>query len=64
MGSLVIPRLADIIGRKKPYCFGLLTFGVLVLIFPFCTNLKLLYVLTFIGGITEAGRYYVGFVYL
>ncbi|CDW80647.1 organic cation [Stylonychia lemnae] len=64
IGSIIIPRLADIYGRKKPYMFGLILYALTSLIYPFSTSLYLNYFLIFLGGISEAGRYYVGFVYL
>eukprot|EP00347_Sterkiella_histriomuscorum_P011808 403371019 len=64
LGCFFIPRLADIYGRKKPYIFGLILYSITAIIYPFSTSLNLNYLLIFLGGISESGRYYVGFVYL
>ncbi|CDW72064.1 organic cation [Stylonychia lemnae] len=64
IGSLIIPRLADVYGRKRPYLFGLCLYACTAFIYPFSTSLYLNYFLIFLGGISESGRYYVGFVYL
>lgn len=64
IGSFILPRLADVIGRKRIYFFGLGLYFSTSLIYPWSTELKLNYVLIFLGGISEAGRYYVGFVFM
>ena len=63
LGSFVIPRLADIYGRKRLYYFGLSLYSCTSVIYPFSSSLYLNYALIFLGGISESGRYYVGFVY-
>jgi MFS family permease len=63
-GSFILPRVADIIGRKPVYYFGLALYALTSLVYPFSTSLYLNYFLILLGGISEAGRYYVGFVYM
>jgi MFS family permease len=63
-GSFILPRLADIYGRKPIYYFGLILYGCTSLIYPFSHTIYINYVLILLGGISEAGRYYVGFVYM
>ena len=63
-GSFFIPRLADVYGRKPLYYFGLGLYAITSIFYPFSNSLKLNYALILLGGISEAGRYYVGFVLL
>lgn len=62
-GSFVLPRLADIIGRKKIFITGLCFFFCVVTASLFCKDLALMYGILFCGGISETGRYYVAYVY-
>jgi MFS family permease len=64
LGSLFLPRLADIYGRRPIYLFGLCLYACTAITYPFSKSLKLNFVLIFLGGISESARYYVGFVYL
>jgi putative MFS transporter len=64
IGSLVLPRLADIFGRRPIYMFGLALYALTALCYPFSMSLTFNYCLIFLGGISESARYYVGFVYL
>jgi len=64
IGSFVLPRLADLYGRRPVYLFGLCLYACTALTYPFSRSLNLNYVLIFLGGISESARYYVGFVYL
>ncbi len=63
VGSFVLPRQADIIGRKPIYLFGMCLFITVVMASLFCTNLYFAYFLLFLGGISETGRFYVAYVY-
>ncbi len=63
-GSFILPRAADIIGRKPMFVTGLVIFICVVTASLFCRNLYLAYFLLFMGGISETGRYYVAYVYL
>jgi MFS family permease len=63
IGSFILPRLADILGRKPIVLFGLFIYLVDVVGFIFCKNLYLAYGLLFLGGIAETGGYYVAYVY-
>jgi len=63
-GSLVIPRLADLKGRKPLFMtgIGIYTFAIVCIVLT--NSLDFIYFLLFLGGISEAGRYYVGYVYM
>ena len=63
-GSFVLPRSADVVGRKPIFILGLCIFLAVVVASLFCHKLWLCYVLLFLGGISETGRYYVAYVYL
>lgn len=60
----MLPRAADIVGRKPMFLLGLTIYMCVVVSLLFCTNIKLAYFLLFMGGISETGRYYVAYVYL
>lgn len=62
-GSFILPRLADIVGRRTIYIVGLLLFISVVGASLFCKDLIFAYGLLFFGGISETGRYYVAYVY-
>ena len=62
-GSFVLPRAADIYGRKPLFLIGLALYIGVVISLYFCSNLFLLYVLLYLGGVSETGRYYVAYVY-
>lgn len=64
VGSFILPRAADIVGRKPMFLTGLVIFVAVVVASLFTTNLKFMYFLLFMGGISETGRYYVAYVYL
>ena len=64
LGSFVLPRCADIYGRKLLFLVGLSIYIVVVISLFFCRNLYSLYFLMFLGGISETGRYYVAYVYV
>jgi MFS family permease len=63
IGSFILPRLADIKGRKPMFLLGLAIYVFVVLASLFNTSLYLAYVILFFGGISETGRYYVAYVY-
>lgn len=64
IGSFILPRAADIYGRKPLFLIGLSIYIVDVIALYFCNSLYLLYFLLFAGGISETGRYYVAYVYV
>lgn len=64
VGSFILPRLADIVGRKPMFLTGLAIFMAVVVASLFCKNINFLYFLLFMGGISETGRYYVAYVYV
>lgn len=63
VGSFILPRCADIFGRKPMFLFGLSIYILDCVALYFVNNLYLLYFLMFMGGISETGRYYVAYVY-
>ena len=62
-GSFVLPRAADIYGRKLLFLIGLALYIAVVIALIFVNSLNMLYFLMFLGGISETGRYYVAYVY-
>ena len=62
-GSFILPRAADIYGRKPLFLIGLALYIVDVIFLYFAGSLWQLYLLMFLGGISETGRYYVAYVY-
>jgi len=62
-GSFVLPRAADVYGRRPLFLIGLTIYICVVIGLYFNTQLPLLYVLLYFGGISETGRYYVAYVY-
>lgn len=62
-GSFVLPRQADIVGRKPMFQIGLLLYIICVTGLIFATNKWVMYALLVLGGISETGRYYVAYVY-
>ena len=64
IGSFILPRAADIVGRRPMFLLGLAIFMSVVVASLFCKNIYLAYFLLFMGGISETGRYYVAYVYL
>ena len=64
VGSFILPRLADIVGRKPIFIAGLVIYLGVVVGLLVCKNIGFAYFLLFMGGVAETGRYYVAFVYL
>ena len=63
VGSFVLPRLADIVGRKPMFILGLVLYIITVLGLYFGTTKPVLYSMLVLGGISETGRYYVAYIY-
>ena len=63
VGSFILPRLADIYGRKLLFITGLVLYIATVVGLIMATQLNILYALLVLGGISETGRYYVAYVY-
>lgn len=63
VGSFILPRMADIYGRKPLFLLGLALYICVVIALFFANSLGMLYALMFLGGISETGRYYVAYVY-
>jgi len=64
VGSFILPRAADIVGRKPMFLLGICIYICVVIGTLFCHKLSVCYFLMFMGGISETGRYYVAYVYL
>ena len=64
LGSFILPRAADVYGRKPLFLIGLALYIGVAIALIFVENLYTLYVLMFLGGISETGRYYVAYVYI
>ena len=62
-GSFVLPRAADIYGRKPLFLIGLTLYICVVIALFFANSIAYLYVMMLLGGISETGRYYVAYVY-
>jgi MFS family permease len=63
MGSFVLPRLSDIVGRKKIFLVGLALYFMVLVAVLFATNFYWMCLLIWLGGVAETGRYYVAYVY-
>jgi MFS family permease len=64
IGSILIPRAADVVGRKPMFVLGLVIYIFVIVGLIFASNYYTLMVLLAISGIGEAGRYYVAYVYV
>jgi MFS family permease len=63
VGSFILPRLADIYGRKAMFILGLVLHLVTVAGLLSSKNVSVLCGLLMLGGVSETGRYYVAYVY-
>lgn len=63
IGSFILPRAADVVGRKPVFIVGLILYIGTVLGLIYSKTLSILYLLMVLGGISETGRYYVAYVY-
>ena len=63
LGSFVLPRIADILGRKPMFMLGLVLYIITVIGLMASTSKALLYAFLVLGGISETGRYYCAYVY-
>lgn len=63
VGSIFLPRLADVYGRKPIFIVGLILYAITVVGALVSTNRYVLLGLMVLGGISESGRYYVGYIY-
>lgn len=63
LGSFILPRLADVVGRKPMFLLGLVLYIVSVVGLLVSTSKVMLYALVVLGGVSETGRYYVAYVY-
>lgn len=64
IGSFILPRLADVYGRKPMFLIGLIIYIGVCISTLFCTNVYLMMFILVMGGISETGRYYVAYVYV
>ena len=63
-GSLFMPRLGDLYGRKWPFYLSLLVASATYISVVLTTNIKVQIFNFFIMGVTQAGRYSMAHVYL
>jgi len=63
VGSFFLPRLSDVYGRKPIHLLGLMIFVAVVFSSFFMKSIGMSYFLLFMGGISEAGRYYVAYIW-
>lgn len=63
VGSFILPRIADIKGRKPMFLTGMAIYIGVVIATLFCTNVYFMMIILAMGGISETGRYYVAYVY-
>ena len=63
VGSFILPRVADIIGRKPMYLLGIVLFIISVIGLMLSTSISLLYAFLILAGVAETGKYYVAYVY-
>jgi MFS family permease len=64
IGSFILPRAADIVGRKPMFILGLIIYIFALIGLKFANNYNELLGLLVLSGIGEAGRYYVAYVYV
>jgi MFS family permease len=64
MASLVIPRLADIHGRRWPVRLSIVSASILYFLVLLSKDIRLTIVLQFFIGVCCAGRYSTAYVYL
>jgi MFS family permease len=64
ISAMTLPRLADIIGRKKVFTFGLWLHTIVLTIILMSDSLKLTFVMLLLEGIASGAKAYVGYVYL
>jgi MFS family permease len=64
LGSLILPRLSDMVGRKNVMFFGITLHLIPSAVILFTKNLNLALSMVFIMGFAMAGRNFVGYVYL
>jgi len=63
VGSFILPRMADVYGRRPLFMVGLVIYISVVFGLLLSTTKHMMYILLFFGGISETGRYYVAYVY-
>lgn len=62
-GSFVLPRQADVVGRKPMFILGLVLYIITLVGLLVSSQQYMLYLLMVLGGVSETGRYYVAYVY-
>jgi len=63
LGSFILPRGADIVGRKPMFILGLVIYIGVTVGLMFASTLFQLMALLLMSGVGECGRYYVAYVY-
>lgn len=64
ISALTLPRLADIIGRKKVFIFGLWLHTVALIVLMFSPSLAFTFGVLMFIGIASGAKAYVGYVYM
>ena len=64
IGLTFVPKISDIIGRRKPLMMTMLLSGLAQTGFICCTSIDLAFFFMLLLGITFAGKYVVGLSYM
>lgn len=64
LGSFILPRAADVVGRKPMFMLGLVIYICVVIGLMVASTLFQLMALLVLSGVGECGRYYVAYVYV
>lgn len=63
VGSFILPRVADIVGRKPIFMLGTVLYIITVIGLMVSSSKISMYLFLVLGGVSETGRYYVAYVY-
>jgi MFS family permease len=64
VGSMILPRIGDLYGRKMPFIISVLAACILYILVFFATTLSQMTWIFFFTGITQAGKFSMAHVYL
>jgi MFS family permease len=64
ISSFILPRIADIIGRKPVFCLSMLIQTVAFIGLFFTKSIYLAYFIMFLFGVSSVGRTSISFLYL
>lgn len=62
-GSFILPRKADVVGRKTIFILGLVLYVISIVGLLVSRQQHMLYLMMVLGGVSETSRYYVAYVY-